>query len=365
MSENIIIINNEIGWGGSSTYAIRTQLEKFEGKNVKVEINSPGGDVYDGLEIFNMLDNYEGNVHTHVVSLAASMAVPIVLAGDKITAEETATLMIHNPWGLEIGDYNVIQNFADFLKGVTGRLALLIARKTGMEEKKVLNLMNAETYFFGEEALEFGLVDEIIRIEERENIENKDDSIAYAKIAVEECLKKAKSRKSKFDPAKAAALLRIEDFDIENKKMLDNKKEAARTENDEKIPVIAGEKNKKEAQNMDLEQLKRDHPGLYDQVFQEGKEEGIKYEKERVSAHLEWFEDAPEIVVKAIQDGDVFSQLHSSKYSKAKMNRNDSKNRKEDNPDDVDVNPVVDQDEEVKKMTELVKSNMRNGKREV
>jgi ATP-dependent protease ClpP protease subunit len=107
MPKKKIVISGIIGDFGLESIDIRNLLDEADGEDIFVEINSPGGIVKDGLEIYHMLQNYSGNVHSHIVGMAASMASIIPLASDKITAEESTVWMIHNPIGVLLGaDYN-------------------------------------------------------------------------------------------------------------------------------------------------------------------------------------------------------------------------------------------------------------------
>jgi ATP-dependent Clp endopeptidase proteolytic subunit ClpP len=188
---NLIVLNDTIGWGESSPDFVRKKLDSFNSQSVDVEINSPGGNVFEGLEIFHLFKNYPGFVNMHLVSIAASMASTILLAGDKITAEESSVIMIHNASTCVCGDSTEFQKAANYLKSVNNLIANIVSKKTGMELKKVLSLMDDETFFFGDESLKAGLVDKIIKLPEK-NIESKSDSIAYAKLKIEDCNKKMK-----------------------------------------------------------------------------------------------------------------------------------------------------------------------------
>jgi len=179
-------------------------LQNAGGEDLRFVISSPGGFVYRGLAMYNMMRNYKGNLDTHLVSLGASMASVLALAGKRRTAESTAVFMIHNPMSFMEGNYLDAEKFLNYMNGVTKLMRRVYSESTGKTEKEIKELMDAETYFFGEEIKESGFVHEI---KTAEKSESRDDAIAYARIAVEDCIAKLKSAKLSDDPGQVAALL--------------------------------------------------------------------------------------------------------------------------------------------------------------
>ena len=357
---NKIVLNDIIGYGESSVYNVRNRLEHFGGQPVDVEINSPGGNVFEGLEIFHLFKNYPGFVTMHVVSIAASMASTIMLAGDKITAEESHVVMIHNASGYMGGDYRDMQKYADFLKSVNEMLGNIVAKKTGKKLEKVLKMMDEETYLFSQESLDFGIVDEIIKLSEKEP-ESKNDALAYARISIEDCFDKLKAEKSKKeDFERVAALMQFED-----KKTLDKQKELKNVEaSGKKPPASAGDKKTEVSKMLTLEQFKNENFALYNQVFDDGLkagiEEGIKRERGRTSAHLKWIDTDAKNVIKAIENGKSFDASDLSGYTKAALNKKDLSIRGDENPDVVETpDTEIDEDQAVKDWSEKIMSNMK------
>ena len=99
----IIPISGIIGWDISAK-EIRAALDTAGGEEIEVQIASPGGFIYDGLEIFNLIRNYKGAKSTRLMGMAASMASYIAMAGDRVIAEDNSIFMIHNAWGGAVGD---------------------------------------------------------------------------------------------------------------------------------------------------------------------------------------------------------------------------------------------------------------------
>lgn len=158
-----IDIFDEIGIWGVSTKDFAVALKAVAtDREITVRINSPGGSVFDGLAIYNLLAERRDKVTCKIIGLAASMASVIALAGKKTTAAENATIMIHNPAGLAVGESDDMREMADILDKLQGTLANAYVAKTGKSEADVKAAMDATTWFTAQEAKDWGLVDEII-----------------------------------------------------------------------------------------------------------------------------------------------------------------------------------------------------------
>ena len=157
-----IKIDEEIGYWGISASVINRQLNEASG-DITVEISSPGGSVYEGIAIFNAIKAYDkGEVTTVIVSLAASMASIIALAGDTIKAYDNSLYMIHNASMWAGGDARELRKKADHLESITNMLAKNYVSKSGKSEKEITKLLDEETWFYGSEIMDAGFVDEII-----------------------------------------------------------------------------------------------------------------------------------------------------------------------------------------------------------
>ena len=161
-----IFIYGEIGLDffgeGIAAEALVKELSALDVATLDVRINSVGGQVFEGLAIYNALDRHPAKVTTHVDGLAASIASIVALAGDERRIAANALLMIHNPHGTQInGDANDMRKLAEILDTAGGSLLDTYMAKTGKSEKVVRDWMNEEAWFNAEEALEAGLVDEV------------------------------------------------------------------------------------------------------------------------------------------------------------------------------------------------------------
>lgn len=128
-----------------------------------VEINSPGGNVWDGLSIYNQLRGRRAPVTTRVVGIAASIASIIALAGDKVEMADAALMMIHDPAGMASGTSEDMRKMADALDQHAEVLVGVYTKKTGRSPESIRAAMKAETWFTTPEAVAFGLVDKPIK----------------------------------------------------------------------------------------------------------------------------------------------------------------------------------------------------------
>lgn len=197
--EFVIEIKGEIGWDVTAD-SVNKQLEKAKGSKVILEVASPGGSVFDGVEIFNSIRNYEGETEARIVGIAASMGSYIPLAADKVLAEDNAAYMIHNVSSMAFGDADDLKEEADLIENLNELLAQEYVNKTGKTEKEILTLMDETTWLFGDEIKKEGFVDEMIVHDEKDAKAsfNKEKALADYKEQVENVLKKMSEKKDSF-----------------------------------------------------------------------------------------------------------------------------------------------------------------------
>lgn len=150
------------GMDATSPKSVNDAIVEANGEDLEVEINSGGGDVFAGSEIYTTLKSYSGNVTTKIVGLAASAASVIAMAGNNILMSPTGQMMIHNVSTRSSGDYRDMQHTADVLKNANTTIANAYRLKTGMSEADLLNMMNQETWLTPQQALENKFIDEIM-----------------------------------------------------------------------------------------------------------------------------------------------------------------------------------------------------------
>lgn len=147
------------GWDGSGVTAKRigAALRSIgAGKDVTVNLNSPGGDFFEGVAIYNLLRQHSGKVTVNVLGLAASAASVIAMAGDDINMGDGSFLMIHNAWTMTAGNRHDLAAAAERLAPFDGAMADLYAARTGMNRVDVAAMMDAETWIGATQAVEDG-----------------------------------------------------------------------------------------------------------------------------------------------------------------------------------------------------------------
>lgn len=160
--EAVIRIYDEISWYGVNALDFANALDGVTAAAIRVDINSPGGDVFDGIAIYNALRNHPATVTTRVDGLAASIASIIAQAGDRRLIQASGQMMIHNAWGLTVGDNRDHADMAKLLQQQDAVLAGIYAARSGRDADEFRDLMNAETWFTADAAVAAGLADEVI-----------------------------------------------------------------------------------------------------------------------------------------------------------------------------------------------------------
>jgi len=154
-----IYIYDEIGYFGISASAFIRELQGLGELPLNVYINSPGGEVFDGIAIYEALGRHEGLVNVVVDALAASIASVIAQAGDQRTMAKAATMMIHEPWGLAIGDSEEMAKMGGMLDLIGDQVAGIYARHAGGTVEEWRTRMAEETWYKADEAVAAGLAD--------------------------------------------------------------------------------------------------------------------------------------------------------------------------------------------------------------
>ena len=141
---------------------VHDAIEKANGEDLEVIINSGGGSVFPASEIYTALRDYAGNVIVKIVGLAASAASVVAMAGTKVLMSPTAQMMIHNVTTYAEGDYRDMEHTAEILKNANNTIANAYRLKSGKTQEELLALMDNETWMTAQKAKELGLIDEIM-----------------------------------------------------------------------------------------------------------------------------------------------------------------------------------------------------------
>ena len=168
VSDDEKCIYDWFGIAAVSPSDVTNALLDADGDDVDVIINSGGGSVFAGSEIYTALRDYKGQVLVKIVGLAASAASVIAMAGDLVAISPTAQIMIHNAWSRAVGDYRDMQHTSDWLKNINTSIANAYRLKTGLSDDELKDMMDKETWFNAQQALEKGFVDEIMFDEQKQ-----------------------------------------------------------------------------------------------------------------------------------------------------------------------------------------------------
>ena len=158
VSDDDAWIYNWFGIEAVSPNAISAALAEANGDDVVIRINSNGGDIFAGSEIYDLISSYEGNVLIRIVGMAASAASVIAMAAESEIAP-TGLMMIHNVQSGAHGDYREMEHSAEVLREANRSIMSAYREKTGMSEDELLSLMDNETFMSADTAVEFGFVD--------------------------------------------------------------------------------------------------------------------------------------------------------------------------------------------------------------
>ena len=147
--------------GGVTAKSFQKELSGIKASQIDLHINSPGGEVFAGVTIYNLLKQHPATVTSYIDGIAASIASVIALAGDKVIMAENALYMMHNPAGLVMGNAEDMRKMADVLDKIRGTMTGVYTGKTGKPDDEINAMLDAETWMTADEALDAGLIDEI------------------------------------------------------------------------------------------------------------------------------------------------------------------------------------------------------------
>lgn len=194
-SETTITIYGIIGedWYGEGVTVNRIDaaLRSIGDRPVTVYINSPGGDMFEGIAIYNRLREHSQKVTTKVLGIAASAASVIYLAGEEREVASSAFLMIHNCWCCMCGNRHALRDVADDMEEFDAAMADLYAETSGQPSEEMAGLMDDESYIRGKRAVELGLATGLLSAGEVVERETESTQQASAMKAMDVALAKA------------------------------------------------------------------------------------------------------------------------------------------------------------------------------
>lgn len=177
-----VYLYDEIGGWGITARSFLNQIKQIKGR-LTLRINSPGGDVFDGIAIYNTLKD-RGEVTVKIEGLCASIASIIAMAGDNIEMADNSMLMIHNPWAGMHGESAEFKKMAEVLDQIKSLLITTYKSKTSLSDEEISLLMDQESWLSASEALEKGFVDKItssVKIENSYSSDRYSDSEVFKK----------------------------------------------------------------------------------------------------------------------------------------------------------------------------------------
>ena len=219
-----VYIFNEIGAYGITAQDFISEMKEYKDTPVNLRINCIGGDVFDGMAMYNIIKKREAKTTAYIEGIAASMGSVIALAADEVVMAENSLFMIHNAWGGAMGEAEDMRKTASILEKISGEIANIYERKTRLSLNRIVEMMDKETWLNAAEAYELGFIDLI------------SDSIKVA----------AKYDVSKFKNITTEQIHNKLNINVNNKKMTEELKNWFNNKVDEIVNSVKGADNKSE-----------------------------------------------------------------------------------------------------------------------
>lgn len=160
-----IWLYDEIGEGWFSGVTAKQFIKDLKSlgkvKKIHLHLNSPGGDVFEGMAIYNSLKSHKARKYVSIDGLAASIASIIAMAGDEITMAMNSMMMIHEAWTYAVGPASELRHAADMIEKVNETIIATYLNRTKIDREKIIELMKNETWMTANEASNFGFIDKI------------------------------------------------------------------------------------------------------------------------------------------------------------------------------------------------------------
>ena len=214
-----IYIFDEIGTYGVTAQDFISEIKGLKDMPINLRINSLGGDVFDGMAMYNVIKRRESKTTVYIEGIAASIATIIALGADEVIMAENSLFMIHNAWGGTSGEAKDMRKTAETLDKITSELTDIYVKKTGLSYDTLAQMMDEESWLNAEEAFRLGFIDTI------------SDSIKVA----------AKYDVSKFKNITQEEIKNKLSININNKKMTNELKDWFNSKVEEIVASVKGE----------------------------------------------------------------------------------------------------------------------------
>ena len=218
-----VYLFNDIGTFGVSAQSFVEEIKEYEDKELAIHINSLGGEVFDGMAIYSIIQRRKAKTTVYIEGIAASIASVIALAADEVIMSENSLLMIHNAWGGTQGDASEMRKQADVLDKISNEIAEIYVKKTHLPYDEIVRMMSEETWLTAEEAVALGFVDSI---SEPIKVAAKYDVSKFKNITMEKVektlninnkkkIKMTEELKSWFNSKVDGIIAKVKDSDVE------------------------------------------------------------------------------------------------------------------------------------------------------
>jgi len=156
-----VYLFNDIGTFGITAQSFIDEIKQYEDRELNIHINSLGGEVFEGMAIYSIIQRRTSKTTVYIEGIAASIASVIALAADEVIMSENSLLMIHNAWGGTQGEAKDMRKQAEILDKITNEIAEVYVKKTKIPYNEIVEMMDEETWLTAEEAVALGFVDSI------------------------------------------------------------------------------------------------------------------------------------------------------------------------------------------------------------
>lgn len=181
-SEATVYLYDEIGFWGVTAAEFVQQLAALDVDTIHLRLNSPGGDVFDGITMYNALLQHPAQIMVHVDGLAASIASVIALAGDEVIMAENAFLMIHQAWTIALGNADELRTTAGLLDKIDAMITATYVKQSSAPRDQVVAWMADETWFDAQEAVDAGFATEIAGTDEAADDDGDEEEAVAAAL---------------------------------------------------------------------------------------------------------------------------------------------------------------------------------------
>ena len=156
-----VYLFNDIGTFGITAQNFIDEIKEYEDTELNIHINSLGGEVFEGMAIYSIIQRRKAKTTVYIEGIAASIASVIALAADEVIMSENSLLMIHNAWGGTQGEAKDMRKQAEILEKITNEIAEVYVKKTKIPYNEIVEMMDEETWLTAQEAVALGFVDSI------------------------------------------------------------------------------------------------------------------------------------------------------------------------------------------------------------